>query len=435
MAVSRDTTQNGSRNSTKNSNGKQLFDSLTQPVPPLRRDVQMVPVNHKGQQFVVAHDSMGYVPHGFALPAQAVDLLHVFDGRMTLQQLKQQLDQQHQAENVDTEQLRRFVRQLDEHRLLYSDHFKQYAEEVERAFEQAEVRQPASAGISYPDDEAELVAHLDEAFEKWDAPVTSSAAKALYAPHIDPRVGMESYVKAFKSIRDLKPKRVVMLATSHYSGIYEDTYADRPFIASRKNFRMPHGTVPADQAVLDELEAMAEKLGVAFQDRAHRIEHSIELHLLFLRYIWSHEFELVPLLVGDFQELLYMRDGHTGQKLDRMSGWLRDRFANDPDTFFLISGDLAHIGQKFGDPQPAQSMLDKVQSFDEQFMDIAQANDPRQMLNHMSREYDPYRICGFPPLLTFMETMPDLQGQTLNYQVWDEQERNSAVTFGALLYK
>lgn len=426
---------NGNVNTNGDSNGKQLFDSLTQPVPPLRRDVQMVPVNHKGQQFVVAHDSMGYVPHGFALPAEAVDLLHVFDGRVTLQQLKQQLDQQQQAENVEAEQLRRFVRQLDEHRLLYSDHFKQYAEEVERAFEQADVRHPASAGISYPEAEAELIAHLDEAFGKWEAPVESSSAKALYAPHIDPRVGMESYVKAFKSIQELKPQRVVMLATSHYSGIYEDTYAERPFIASRKDFRMPHGTIPTDQAVLDELESSAEELGIAFQDRAHRIEHSIELHLLFLRYIWSHEFELVPLLVGDFQELLYMRDGHTGQKLDRMAHWLNDRFSEDPDTFFLVSGDLAHIGQKFGDPQPAQSMLDEVQSFDEQFMDIAKANDSSGMLQHMSQEYDPYRICGFPPLLTFMETMPELSGQLLNYQVWDEQERNSAVTFGAWLYE
>jgi AmmeMemoRadiSam system protein B len=422
-----------------NSNGKQLFDSLTQPVPPLRRDVQMVPVSHKGQRFVVAHDSMGYVPHGFALPAEAVQLLQVFDGRTTLQQLMNQIEQQEQAEQVGEEQLRTFVRQLDEHRLLYSEHFKNYAEEMERSFEQADIRKPTSAGISYPAQEAEIIAQLDDAFEKWGnakAPHTQkNAPKALYAPHIDPRVGMESYVKAFQSIRHLRPKRVVIIATSHYSGTYPEVYQDMPFIASRKTFVLPHGSITADQQALDQLEQEAESLGVSFQDRAHRTEHSIELHLLFLRYIWTHDFEMIPLLVGDFQDLLYMRDGHTGDKLDNMAQWLRNQYADDPDTFFLISGDLAHIGPKFGDQQPAREMLDPVKAFDEQFMKLAQRNDSQGLIEHMKTDFDPYRICGFPPLLTFLEALPEVRGKQLSYQVWDESERDSAVTFGSLLFR
>ncbi|MGM0587845.1 MAG: AmmeMemoRadiSam system protein B [Bacteroidota bacterium] len=421
-----------------NSNGKQLFDSLTQPVPPLRRDVQMVPVSHKGQRFVVAHDSMGYVPHGFALPAEAVQLLHVFDGRTTLQQLMNQIEQQAQDEQVGEEQLRTFVRQLDEYRLLYSDHFKHYAEKMERAFEEADVRKPTSAGISYPDEKSDLIAQLDDAFAQWAAlekHAEEATPKALYAPHIDPRVGMESYVKAFKSIRNLQPKRVVIIATSHYSGTYPEVYQDTPFIASRKTFELPHGSIAADQQALDQLEQKAERLGVSFQDRAHRTEHSIELHLLFLRYIWSHDFEIVPLLVGDFQDLFYMRDGHTGDKLDQMAQWLRNQYADDPDTFFLISGDLAHIGPKFGDQQSAREMLEPVKSFDEQFLELAQRNDSQGLIEHMKAEFDPYRICGFPPLLTFLETLPEVRGKQLSYQVWDESERDSAVTFGSLLFR
>jgi AmmeMemoRadiSam system protein B len=415
-----------------------LFDSMTEPVPPLRRDLDMIPVQHKGQTFMVAHDSMGYVPEGFALPAEAVDLLQVFNGRITLAQLLQQLKQQPSGVGLTEDQLRQFVRQLDENRLLHSSYFKEFAEDIELAFEQAEVRQPSSAGVSYPEEEEALIAHLDELFDKHGNGRNGSAEKdikALYAPHIDPRIGARSYVQAFERLRGLQPKRVVLIATSHYSGLHPDVYDQKPFITSRKTFAMPHGDVPVDHHALDQLEQQADELGISFQDRAHRIEHSIELHLLYLRYLWAHEFELVPILVGGFQDLLYMRDGHTGTYLDRFSGWMREQFADDDETFFLISGDLAHIGQKFGDAAPAQEMLDSVKQFDERFLQLAGENNRSDLLSHMQEEYDPYRICGFPPLLTFLETMPEVKGEQLTYQVWDERERNSAVTFGSLLYR
>jgi AmmeMemoRadiSam system protein B len=233
----------------------------------------------------------------------------------------------------------------------------------------------------------------------------------------------------------LTPKRVVVIATSHYRGLYSEVYDDTPFITSRKTFELPHGDVSVDHEVLGRLEDQADELGVSFQDRAHRIEHSIELHLLYLRYIWQHEFKMVPLLVGGFHDLLYMRDGQTGQYLNKLSAWLRNEFGTDDDTFFLISGDLAHVGQKFGDQNPAQEMLDNVKQFDERFMQLAAENNREQLVTHMQEEYDPYRICGFPPLLTFLEALPEVKGEQLTYQVWDERERNSAVTFGSLLYR
>src|SRR5699024_639813 len=63
---------------------------------------------------------------------------------------------------------------------------------------------------------------------------------------------------------------------------------------------------------------------------------------------------------------------------------------------FLISGDLAHFGQKFGDPQAASTMFDEVKHFDSRFMDYGAANDPTSILKLVQEEMDAYRICGFP---------------------------------------
>ena len=52
----------------------------------------------------------------------------------------------------------------------------------------------------------------------------------------------------------------------------------------------------------------------------------------------------------------------------------------------------------------------------------------------MKSNFDAYRICGFSPLMSLMKAMPDLKGKRVSYDVWDEKERESAVTFGSILY-
>ncbi|HKK45723.1 MAG TPA: hypothetical protein VJ964_09390, partial [Balneolaceae bacterium] len=61
-------------------------------------------------------------------------------------------------------------------------------------------------------------------------------------------------------------------------------------------------------------------------------------------------------------------------------------------------------------------------------------NQREQMLDLMTQDMDPYRICGFPPLYTFLNSMPELRGKVMGYDLWDERERESAVTFGSILY-
>jgi predicted class III extradiol MEMO1 family dioxygenase len=129
-----------------------------------------------------------------------------------------------------------------------------------------------------------------------------------------------------------------------------------------------------------------------------------------------------------------MEGGQRGKQIDHFSSILRNSFGDDDETFFLISGDLAHFGKKFGDNNPAESMFGEVESFDRKFLEFGADNDKNGMLDLMKQDMDPYRICGFPPLYTFLQVFPDLRGQVLNYDLWNERERESAVTFGSILY-
>jgi predicted class III extradiol MEMO1 family dioxygenase len=127
-----------------------------------------------------------------------------------------------------------------------------------------------------------------------------------------------------------------------------------------------------------------------------------------------------------------MRDGDLAKKIAGFADALKEQ--DTDNTFYLISGDLSHVGRKFGDSVPASAMRSDVEAFDQRFIDIAVEGDETKMVGHLAENYDPFRICGFPPLYTFIKMFPELDGRTLNYHWWDESERESAVSFGSILY-
>jgi AmmeMemoRadiSam system protein B len=406
-----------------------LFNSKTDPIPPLRRDLQIIPIQENGSALLYFHDQREYATANFALKREAGQLLSLFDGQKSINDLAP-----HLGTGISKDDLLQFIQLLDKNRVLASRHFDQHAETVVADYEASTIHQSVTAGNTYPAEPGELKNYLDEAFAEENIRAVDSA-KALYAPHIDPRVAPDSYVKAFAPISDLKPRRVVMLATSHHAGLYPDLYQNDPFILIDKDFKMPLGTIPRDQEAIQELQDADAEMGISSHDRAHRMEHSLELHLLFLSYLWDHNYEIVPFLIRGLDDLYYMEDGHLGRQLDNFSTFLNKKYGDDNDTFFLISGDLAHIGKKFGDDAPAATMFDDIENFDKQFLDYGSNNNRESMLALMQEEYDPYRICGFPPLYTFLQTMPNVEGEILSYDVWDERERESAVTFGSILYQ
>ncbi len=450
---------------------KLIFNSYNLPIPSIRHDIQRISIQQNGQSFIYFHDQLNYATSDFALPTDAEPILSLIDGSRSVEDILK-----FGSDEITRDQILEYIQFLDEHGLLESEYFTEQAELIESEYEASSKHTSTTAGSSYPDDPDEILTFLDNVFSAHPNSKPVKYARALYAPHIDPRVGMAGYVKAFSAIRELKPSRVVILATSHYSGLYSDLYEESPFIISDKTFVMPNGEVKSDIAAIQKLKKIsvpefnskrerilkqvqdnpvkenpggknsrhaeldsasvdASKFGISFHDRAHRIEHSIELPLLFLNYIWNHDFEIIPILVGNLDELLYSKNSLKEQKLGSFSSLLREQFKNDKETFFLISGDLSHFGHKFGDEQAASTMFEEVKINDECFLETGASGSPERLISLMKEEYDPYRVCGFPPLLTYLKTFPKHSGKILSYDLWDEREQESAVSFGSILYQ
>jgi len=405
-----------------------LFNSTTKPIPPVRRDIQIIPVKEDGRDLLLFYDPMKISEPGFALDGSVEPLLSLIDGHKSLTQLASYF-----GKDVSGDQLLEFVQMLDQRKLLESPNFKAASARVEEQFENSGTRQPALSDSSYPSEPDRLLEFMNNIMNGSNGlEMDASKSKALYAPHIDLRVGSEQYAEAFSLLRGLKPKRVVILATSHYSGYYPELYNGYPFIGSQKDFILPGRTIKTDQKAVQTIAADGEKAGFTLKDRAHRIEHSIETHLLFASHIWKHDFEIVPVLIAGIDDLFYIKEGDLGNKIENFASRLQQ--IDTDDTFYLISGDLSHVGRKFGDTVPAAAMRSDVETFDREFITAAESGNHDVMLRRMAENYDPYRICGFPPLFTFIKSFPGIAGKQINYHWWDEQERESAVSFGSILY-
>ena len=401
---------------------------MTRKIPEIRPDLQIIQVRDQNRDVLVFYDSMGYVPQHFALDATVRPLLSLFNGAFSLEEISRQING-----DLKKEEILGFIQLLDEHSILNSPRYQEQRDQTETKFEQSDVRPATFAGVSYPDNPEDLSVFLgmDDAITSTKIS-THSDIHALYAPHLDIKAARNQYVEAFTKISHLKPSRVLFLATAHYTGYYNRFYDDYPFIGSKKSFEVAGRTFHADHEILDILQQDSLKNGFTLKDRAHRVEHSIEIHLLYASQIWQHDFKIIPILTGSFDELFYHTSGDLATKIDRFTNTLSS--LTDEDTFVLISGDLSHVGKKFGDKKPASQFRENVEKYDHQFLNYASQANTNSLLKHVSQEFDATRICGFPPLYTYLNLGLKKSGDLLNYYWWDEKETQSAVSIGSILF-
>src|SRR5262249_34028540 len=120
--------------------------------------------------------------------------------------------------------------------------------------------------------------------------------RAALIPHIDYNRGGISFAWGFKEVAEQTDASLfVIIGTSHYS-------LSR-FTLTRKNFKTPLGIVPTDQEYIDKLIARYGD-GLFDDELAHLPEHSIELEVVFLQYLYEgrRNIRIVPLLVGPFAD-------------------------------------------------------------------------------------------------------------------------------------
>lgn len=395
------------------------------PAPALRRDLEIFTFTaQNGEEMLYLQCSKGY-GQAVNLPMLVVPILELLDGTRTITDITSIFNTS-AATPINAASLEVFISDLDAMCLLESATYRQTKQVIDD-FRSATVRPAICAGNAYPDTAEELTAFL-ASIMNLSAP-QEIPAKGIIAPHIDVRLGGSVYSAAYQAISRSDADLFVIFATSHYAN-YD------LIIPTDKDFETPLGIVRTDRELL---AAIREKLPfeVTTDDIAHRAEHSIELELIFLQHCFpERNFTILPLLVTSFEP--FMSAGilpSENEKVAQFAHAVRSVVEQSGrKAVYISSGDLAHIGRKFGDTFDAEPMLETLAGEDAMLLEHLQACNHNGFYSQIAAVQDTWKICGLSPNYMMLETMRPQSGKFLDYRQWNERERQSAVSFGAVAY-
>ncbi len=415
-------------------------------LPRLRTEIQIDVHREDGQDFLILSDTFGIAEGPILINADMVDVLEACNGVTTIEDLAQAAEVE--SDGPEMMRLRIFLGQLVEMGYMEGEAAEQRALVATAEFVNASVRQPVCAGSTYPAGAEALHKLLDEMLASDNnASVSTGNARLVIIPHIDFRVAPDVYGPCFNAIRTTDADLFVMVGTSHY-------WAQHALILTTKDFATPIGTVHTDVPLVNALRDRLTAIDalhphemhpmVAPNDLAHKPEHSLELHTVFLQHMFGgpfaadgnpvddrrRPFTILPILVSGLDK------GALNGALHEAIAAIRDVVANSGrNVVWLVSGDLAHFGVRFGDAAPAAEMMEDVREADSTLLRHLVAGDPDAYYGAVRDADDAFRICGLAPSYIALSAARPGDGEVVAYDIWDDSATGSAVSFAGVVYR
>jgi hypothetical protein len=394
--------------------------------PRLRR-LLIAPVRDGDRELLMVQDPLGVMQGTPVLGMESLAILQLLDGTVALHDITAAVMPESKDLRVGN-MVRDFVAQLDELLMLESPRFQRALAETRDRYHQLEVRPAALEGVSYPADRAALEAFLDDHFreagERRNAAAEPVAAldavpRALLAPHLDPRREGALMARAFLELGAAPPEplRVVLYGTGHQ--LMGDLVA-----LTRKHFQTALGKVTTDLAFVDRIAAALGDLAYR-GELAHRDEHSLEFHLLYLqRRLGDRPWTLVPVLCGGFWSLLdEQKTPREEPVIERLVEAVREsERALGGRTVHVASVDFSHVGPRFGDARLTDDGRAEVRRIDEAALAAATAGDADRWFSTIAQVDDATRICGFAPTYVMLRCAEPGAGRSLGYAMSDEPD-------------
>jgi AmmeMemoRadiSam system protein B len=396
--------------------------------PRLREDLELLLFEQDGQRAVLVRDREGYVPEGAMIEASLLGLLQYFDGTSTLEEMREDLARRG-AGFISVADLEAFAESLDGHYMLESDRFR--AEQGRRReFLEGPLRAPSHAGAAYPEEPQAARAFLQEKLER-AAPAPPGRLRRLIAPHIDLRLGADVYAHAVRRLHAAgRPDVVVVLGVCHAA-------CESPFVACRKDFTTPLGTVSHDGAFLDRLEA---RVGRALTEGqlVHMDEHSVEFQALWLAHLWPEDPpRIVPFLVRGFHEQVMRRESPASVgEIEAFVAALRETIAEDRRAVLVLASvDLAHQGPLYDHDEGLDEAGERrMEEQDRAILDRVVAGDAEGFFRAIAEDENARQVCGVGPIYLTLR-LGEGGGDLLRYgQGRIHPESGSVVSFAAVSF-
>ena len=403
---------------------------------PRLRPLDAFPVQHDGERSIALRDPSGYTDAVVVLPRVMLEIVSLFDGEHSILDIQAAI-MRRRGELIPRERIEEVVDAFDEQGLLDSSRFAERRAAVEREFLGAPTRPAAHAGGAYAADPAELRAVFDGFFVPPAGPGpidgrpgSGAAVRAVIAPHIDFHRGGPAYAWAYHELAERSDADLFVIFGTCHAGM------EHPFALTRKDYASPLGAAPVARDVVEALAARARQ-DCFGSEPAHRAEHSIEFQAVFLRYLYAgrRDFEIVPVLTNFAHEaMLHGRRPDDDPRIPRFLDALAETLAASGRRVGFVAGaDLAHVGPRFGDPEPVSpAELARIGNEDRAMLSAVEAGDPEAFFASVARAEGRRRICGFSPIYALLRALGGARGTLRRYGRWPDPQ--GVVTFASVVF-
>ncbi len=252
------------------------------------------------------------------------------------------------------------------------------------------------SGTWYPAEVVELDRLLEDLFERSrqrTGPYLFSDGLGFVVPHAGPQYSGAVAASVYRSLREQKPERIVILAFPHRGGLSGAAIPDVNEIST------PLGRVPIDSLLSPRFPRLAER---------DLCDHSFEIQLPFLQKA-APRARLAPLYVGRIDA------GERRAAAQALAAeWT-------PGTVFVASSDFTHYGRHFGYvPFPVDAKTaGRLYDLDSNCMEAAGSLDSALFLRTLQKTGA--TVCGASPISLLLDVLHILRPgglfqQTLDYE-------------------
>jgi MEMO1 family protein len=404
---------------------------------PRMRSLDVFPAEVSGQKVVCLRDPLNLTGKILFIPFSTFFIISLFDGFHSIVDIQAEFMRRF-GELLYREKIQELIDQLDENLLLEGERFRSAEEKIIEDFRKSAYRPLTLAGESYEEDGEKLRKSIELFFRDPEGPGFPAPngkpqnLAGVIAPHIDYRRGGTCYAFAHRAILESSAADLfIILGTAHSA-------MKQPFALTRKHFQTPWGPVETDAEFLSAMEAGCG--GDFYQDEfVHRMEHSVELQLVFLRALWpgNPSFRIVPILCGSFQEAILK--GTSPMNLPGVAPFIatlkKVAAQTGKKVCLLASADLAHVGLRFGDSEPPNRLsLQSLAEEDRRLLEYAERNDAEGFFHLLAQEKDRRRVCGLSPIYVLLRFLDGVSGKLLKYSQSVDANTQSVVTFASLAF-
>ena len=405
-------------------------------VTPRLRQVEAFAVQHEGRQVIALRDPAGYTGAIVLLPRGLLEIVSLFDGEHSIADIQAAV-MRSRGELVSRDRIAEIADALDEQGFLDSARFAERRAAIDSAFLEAPTRPATHGGSAYPVDPAETRALFDSFFVPPEGPGPFDGhapgrprVVGVIAPHIDFHRGRSAYAWAYRDLAERSDADLFVVFGTCHAGMAH------PFALTLKDYESPLGQIPVDREFAEALGKRARQ-DCFGSELAHRHEHSIEFQAVFLRYLFAgrREISIVPVLASFAHEALAQgRRVDDNPKIPSFFDALGETLAASGRRVALIAGaDLAHVGPRFGDPQPVSpAELVEIGGADRAMLEAVEAGDAEGFFDSVARDGDARRICGLSPIYALLRGLGGTRGALKRYAQWPDPQ--GVVTFASVVF-